>query len=101
MTIEEAIRLLDPETTREAIAEIEYYNGFSGKAAAIGAIVDASVLAVEALRKQIPKKPVKSDRENVRYSLVYDCPGCGRSFSGTGIADYCYHCGQALIWSDE
>ena len=29
-----------------------------------------------------------------------DCSSCGRDFSGTGIADYCYHCGQALDWGD-
>lgn len=50
MTKEEAIRLLDPKTTREAIAEIEYYGGFSGREAAIKAIEDACVLAVEALK---------------------------------------------------
>lgn len=52
MTREEAIRILDPETTREALAEIEYYNGFSGKAAAVQAVTDACVLAVTALREQ-------------------------------------------------
>lgn len=31
MSLEEAIRLLNPKTTAEAIAEIESYNGFSGK----------------------------------------------------------------------
>ena len=54
----------------------------------------------EALEKQIPKKPIKSDRQEIRYTLTYDCPTCGRQFTGTGFADYCYHCGQALDWSD-
>lgn len=31
MTIEEACRLLDPATTAEELAKIEYYHGFSGK----------------------------------------------------------------------
>ena len=52
MTGEEAIRILDPETTEEALAEIEYYNGFSGKTAAVQAMSDACVLAVAALREQ-------------------------------------------------
>ena len=52
MTIDEAIRILDPETTAEALAEIEYYNGFAGKAAAVQAVSDACVLAVAALREQ-------------------------------------------------
>jgi hypothetical protein len=40
-TIKKAIQLLNPATTMEAIAEIEYYAGFSGKKAAIRAIDDA------------------------------------------------------------
>jgi len=57
MTLEEAIRLLDPKTSGEAIAEIEYYNGFRGKVAAMQAITDACEIAVEAMRKQLPVKP--------------------------------------------
>lgn len=52
MTGEEAIRILDPVTTGEALAEIEYYNGFAGKTAAVQAVSDACVLAVAALREQ-------------------------------------------------
>lgn len=52
MTREEAIRILDPETTGEALAEIEYYGGFSGKTAAVQAVSDACILAVSALREQ-------------------------------------------------
>ena len=52
MTREEAIWILDPETTGEALAEIEYYNGFSGKTAAVQAVLDACILAVAALREQ-------------------------------------------------
>lgn len=52
MTREEAIRILDPDTTGEALAEIEYYNGFNGKTAAVQAVSDACVLAVAALREQ-------------------------------------------------
>lgn len=49
MTVDEAIRLLDPETTGQAIEEIKYYRGFSGRDAAIQAIEDACNLAVKAL----------------------------------------------------
>lgn len=52
MDTEEAIKILDPETTAEALAEIEYYGGFSGGAAKIQAVSDACVLAVAALREQ-------------------------------------------------
>lgn len=53
MTREEAIRLLDPETTAEAIAEIKYYAGFNAKTASIQAITEACELAVADMRKQI------------------------------------------------
>ena len=49
MTKEEAIRILDPDTTREALAEIEYYGGFRGEDAVRKDVDDACVLAVAAL----------------------------------------------------
>ena len=58
-------------------------------------------MIVQALEKQIPKKPKKIEAEGFRYTDAYRCPLCGGNFSGTGIADYCYHCGQKLDWSDE
>ncbi len=51
MITDEAIRILDPKTTAEALAKIEYYGGFSGKEAAIKAVEDACILAVEALER--------------------------------------------------
>ncbi len=50
MTLEEACRLLDPNTTAEELAKIEYYNGFNGKKACIAAIDEACVLLVGAVR---------------------------------------------------
>lgn len=35
MILEEACRLLDPYTTAEELAKIEYYNGFNGKRPAL------------------------------------------------------------------
>lgn len=57
--------------------------------------------AIATLKKQIPQKPVKTDNDGYRYTDTYRCPACGRNFSGTGIADYCYHCGQALEWGNK
>ena len=56
--------------------------------------------AKKALKKQIPAAPDRGTDEEakVRYTEVYHCPACGGAFSGTGIAQYCYHCGQALLW---
>ena len=52
-----------------------------------------------AIEKQIAKKPIKDRKQNIRYTSSYSCPTCGGGFSGTGIADYCYHCGQKLEWN--
>lgn len=73
MTREEAIRILDPKTTGEALAEIEYYGGFSGRAAAVQAVSDACILAVAALREQEQRRwiPVteRLPDENNRWVL--------------------------------
>jgi hypothetical protein len=54
-----------------------------------------------AVEKQTAKKPKKTESEGYRYTDTYRCPNCGGNFSGTGIADYCYHCGQKLDWEGE
>lgn len=52
MTIDEAVRILDPKTTAEALAEVEYYGGFSGQEAVIKAVEDACLIAIGALERQ-------------------------------------------------
>ena len=56
---------------------------------------EALDVAIQALEKQIPKKPdFTEDKEFVL------CPCC----NGNGLADkqeYCDNCGQKLDWSDE
>lgn len=106
MTREEAIRLLDPETTAEAIAEIEYYAGFEAKTASIQAITEACELAVNDMRKRIPQKPhptkVTVDRleiGNIRWNkgtTVYRCPDCNCYMSK--VHKCCFKCGQAIDW---
>ena len=58
-------------------------------------------LIIEALEKQIAKKPRKIEVEGYRYTDTYRCPTCEGNFSGTGVAQYCYHCEQKLDWSVE
>lgn len=57
--------------------------------------------AIQALEKQIPKKPIKSEKQVIRYVTTYCCPTCKLGFTGTGVAKWCYHCGQKLDWSEE
>lgn len=62
---------------------------------------ETNILADElnsAVKKQIAKKPIKDREQNIRYTSSYSCPSCSGGFTGTGIANYCYHCGQALDW---
>ena len=61
----------------------------------------ANEMAIQALEKQIPKKPIKSENQVVRYVNTYYCPICELGITGTNIAKWCYHCGQKLDWSDE
>lgn len=83
MTREEAIRILDPETTAEALAEIEYYNGFTGKTAAVQAVSDACVLAISALRE-------REERENPKPLTIEDLKQSeGRSVWWDWCGEYC------------
>lgn len=92
MTYEEAMKILHPDTTLTALAEVEYYGGFNGQEAKIKAVEEACLLACEALEKQIPKKP---------YDTVC-CPLCKIEVElqpiDTEQVTYCLHCGQAIDW---
>ena len=61
---------------------------------------EENIVAIQALEKQIPMKPVKSEKQEVRYVNTYYCPICNLGITGTNIAKWCYHCGQKLDWSD-
>lgn len=56
---------------------------------------EALGLAVEALEKQIPKKP-KLDNDNGIYETEH-CPNCNRKLFPN---EHHCKCGQALDWSD-
>ena len=67
---------------------------------------DAKVLgmAINALEKQIPKKPINYDK------YYYKCPYCEQDLSVDDdslyiyedtMPNYCTNCGQRLDWSDE
>ena len=57
---------------------------------------EAVDMAIQALEKQIPKKPYK-DNENGIYEKEY-CPICHRSLFPN---DHHCICGQAIDWSNE
>ena len=87
-------------TESEAIKEIRFNMstiGLSNEAAK--RVVEARDMAINALEKQIPKKPHKNFE---KFSGVW-C-SCGK-YLGKGYfidkPSYCMDCGQKLDWSDE
>lgn len=87
---------------QEAIAHIEeirpkkckmvggrLQGGFPDHDSDIGKSID---MAIDALEKQIPKKPVK-----------LNCPRCrfNRIDNSWWVFTYCPECGQAIDWSEE
>lgn len=55
---------------------------------------------VELKERDTAKTPIKDSDSGVRYTDDYICPNCGKHFTGTGIAAFCYHCGQRLKWEE-
>lgn len=56
---------------------------------------EALTMAIEALEKQIPKKPYRHDAD------YYVCPNCDCQVVWQWFESYCEHCGQAIDWSEE
>lgn len=84
-------------TNQEAVNVMEKYTD-----ECVSRVVSrAHTLAIAALQKQVQRKPVKVNDSGIRYTDTYRCPSCGGGFTGTGFANYCYHCGQALDWEKE
>ena len=58
-------------------------------------------IAVKAMRKQIPMKPIGEHYAHMR------CPSCNHRIpSGLGSSsrrrdNWCNYCGQKILWSDE
>lgn len=54
-------------------------------------------MAIDALEKQIPKKPIKIQTSPKRF--YYACPICENRQDRQ--EKHCYECGQALKWNQE
>lgn len=62
---------------------------------------------IEALEKQIPKKP-KMEEDDFDYGVAYVCQVCGTFIayetdilSGYCKVNYCTECGNAILWGEE
>lgn len=53
MSVEQAIRILHPDTTVEALAEIGYYAGFRSQKAELEAVNEACSVACEVIEKYL------------------------------------------------
>lgn len=91
-------------TYQEAIERIKIHNEHHSQQERFAIyITEALNMAIEALEKQIPKKPINFEKH------YYECPCCKQDL---GVSDddifvyenpikkYCSNCGQALGWSD-
>ena len=99
MTVQDAIKILNPETSSETLLEIEYYGGFNGNMAQIQAVIDASLVAVECMEKQIPKKPILyGDSEDGKLL----CPNCNEDLWDIKECGFngCPYCLQKLDWEE-
>lgn len=56
MTVEEAIAILDPETSCAALFGYRYFGGFRGSEAVLAATEEARRVAVRVMREYIEKK---------------------------------------------
>ena len=92
-------------TESEAIEAIQFDLKIGGEIHS-KVLLDAVDVAIQALEKQIPKKPTPIDYEkyidvidNARFlRSAYWCPNCKHVVrSGT----FCKDCGQRLDWSDD
>ena len=90
-------------TEREAKVILESEYKFHGECSVFG---EALTIAINALEKQIAKKPIAIDykkyMDTVKNALFlkgsYWCPNCNHVVK---CGTYCSDCGQKLDWSDE
>ena len=66
---------------------------------------EENLIAIQALAKQIPKKPTYEGDGYSDGHLVYDtwiCPLCEKRYEvDYDDYDYCPNCGQKIDWSDK
>ena len=73
-----------------------------------GEHIESIDIAINALEKQIAKKPRKTDsyRGVLKRVYAYVCPTCGNACLEKYMNErqntmFCWNCGQKLDWSDE
>ena len=65
---------------------------------------EALEIGIQALEKQIPKKPMIKhiNTSEDATEIEYTCPVCGTNFVElTPCREWCPYCGNKIYWSDE
>lgn len=98
MTYEEAIKRIEYLKNKAEISLNNIDTACEWLKQDVSGTITAFSMAIEALEKQLPKMPIKSDRE-IRYCDLWKCPSCGFEWSSR-VVDFCYKCGQRLDWEE-
>lgn len=95
MTYEETINYLKPMSIDLVIVEDEA--DISGEML-MKNIKQALDIAIEALEKQMPKKPLnREDKSEISYGY---CPCCSNMIDNWVDIRFCGECGQAIDWEE-
>lgn len=93
---------MDEKKVREAIEILKGIEEVRGNLPEDGnEIEEAFIVAIEALEKQLPKKPIEIKEtytSKIGEFRVAKCPNCGKEVSDR--FDVCLECGQNLDWSE-
>ncbi|NLC14593.1 MAG: hypothetical protein GX768_11200 [Chloroflexi bacterium] len=65
--------------------------------------IEALEMAIEALERQMPKKPLEQRYVNyeIENELIGHCPSCRIKWDVAFWQKYCSNCGQKLDWRKE
>ena len=64
----------------------------------------AREIAVDAMKKQIPKELIAEGDGYADGSMIYDsfyCPSCDYHMEDYEVKNFCPNCGQAIYWTED
>lgn len=96
MDLQEAIRLIHPDTSRE---EIWKHKEYGNKEKMIAVIEEACKTVCEAAEKQVAVEVKESVRYKDAKCIDWLCPACGRFHRNEYEMNYCSDCGQKVRWT--
>lgn len=98
MTIEQAKAIVEAYYNASQ-KQIEIFEkAFPSQKSSARSDKEAFEIAIEALEKQTPKKPIDKTLEYDGYYGLCSC--CNKVISESKDFTRCWYCGQALDWSD-